>query len=282
MLTKQHLLAFALFSSTSVFANVPIESRNLSQSSTQGNTPLAKTAVASNLNWELMQQLQRVENQVRDLRGKIEEQDHQIDQLNKELNSRYEDLDQRLELLKQKVDPTEPTEEENLPETDSAQSTVDAGQSNPPTTPTPINTTTTTTNTIISNTNSSDQVELEKAAYTIALDAYKQGGAKKAIAPMQNFVKNNPNSVYAGNAYFWLAEFNLAIDPPNYDEAKQNYEIVASKFPKSAKASRALYQLYSISKDVNKNTQSAEVYKKKLLESYPDSEEAGYFKIKSS
>ncbi len=44
---------------------------------------------------------------------------------------------------------------------------------------------------------------------------------KKAIAPMQNFIKNHPNSVYTGNAYFWLAEFNLATDPVNYNEAKK-------------------------------------------------------------
>ena len=123
-----------------------------------------------------------------------------------------------------------------------------------------------------------NQAELDKAAYTVALEAYKQGGAKKAIAPMQNFVKNNPNSIYTGNAYFWLAEFNLAIEPPNYDEAKKNYETVAAKFPDSGKAARSLYQLYSIAKDVNKNTQTAEVYKKKLISTYPQSEEAGFFK----
>ena len=277
MLTKQHLLALALFSSTSVFANVPIESRNLSQSSARSATPVAST-VASNLNWDIMQQIQRLESQVRELRGKIEEQDHQIDQLNKELNNRYAELDSRLEILKQKVDPTEATEEESQTDANADQTTTDANASAPVATSSNNSTSTTTSNTLSSNTNSSDQVELEKAAYTVALDAYKQGGAKKAIAPMQNFVKNNPNSVYTGNAYFWLAEFNLAIDPPNYDEAKKNYEIVASKFPNSAKASRALYQLYSISKDVNNNVQSAEVYKKKLLAEFPSSEEAGYFK----
>lgn len=129
-----------------------------------------------------------------------------------------------------------------------------------------------------SSNNTSDPVALEKAAYTIALDAYKKGGAKQAIAPMQNFIKNYPNSIYTGNAYFWLAEFQLAIDPPNYNEAKKNYEIVAAKFPNSSKAPRALYQLYSIAKDVNKNTQTANVYKSKLLSTYPKSEEAGFFK----
>lgn len=293
MLTKHTLLALAVISSSSVFANIPIESRGLSQGSSSSSTPVASSATATsgNMNWDLLQQLQRLETQVRDLRGKIDEQDHQIDQLNKELTNRYTDLDQRLELLQQKIDPTEDDSSNEAKPTSSTPSTsnsvvmpstqqasgiepIQANTVTNGTTPPPANT----ESTPISSTNTSNQVELEKAAYTIALDAYKQGGAKKAIAPMQNFIKNNPNSVYTGNAYFWLAEFNLAIDPPNYDEAKKNYEIVAAKFPNSAKASRALYQLYSISKDVNKNTQTAEVYKKKLVSTYPQSEEAGYFK----
>lgn len=269
MLNKHTLLTIAILSSSSTFANIPIESRGLSQGSSNYTNSNASTptAVASNMNWDLIQQNQRLENQLRELRGKIEEQDHQIDQLNKELTNRYADLDQRLELLQQKIDPTEdqPDTEESLPNEPAANtSTTSTAETPPQSTVSNINTT-------------SDQTELDKAAYTIALDTYKQGGAKKAIAPMQNFVKNNPNSVYAGNAYFWLAEFNLAIEPPNYDEAKKHYETVAARFPNSSKASRSLYQLYSIAKDVNKNLQTADVYKRKLISTYPSSEEAAYF-----
>lgn len=95
---------------------------------------------------------------------------------------------------------------------------------------------------------------------------------------MQNFIKNNPNSVYISNAYFWLAEFNLAIDPPNFEEAKRNYTIVADRYPKSTRASRALYQLHNISKDVEQKPAIATQYKNKLLSNYPQSEEAKFFK----
>lgn len=283
MRLKYNLLTLALLSSTTAFAaNVPIESHGLSKSSS-GNVSSTTASSSSNMSWDLLQQVQRLEAQVRELRGKVDEQDHQIEQLNKELTNRYTDLDQRLELLKQKVDPSDEvtTDGQNPAVNDSTTSPTASTDTNTnPINATPPTQDVSTSNAQTSTSNSSNQVEQEKAAYTIALDAYKQGGAKKAIEPMQNFIRNNPNSVYTGNAYFWLAEFNLAIDPPNYTAAKQNYEIVATKFPNSAKASRSLYQLYSISKDVNKNTQTAEVYKKKLLNTYPDSEEAGYFKKK--
>lgn len=282
MLKKHALFSIALLSSASLYA-IPIESRGLSDTASSRNDVANSAApIAGNMNWDLIQKNQQLENQIRELRGKIEEQDHAIDQLNKELTNRYTDLDQRLELLNQKLEPEsnqpEQAPAENAP-VDSSTATDQTSTASKATTnstaPTTAQNPATSAN---SSNNTSDPVALEKAAYTIALDAYKKGGAKQAIAPMQNFIKNYPNSIYTGNAYFWLAEFQLAIDPPNYNEAKKNYEIVVAKFPNSSKAPRALYQLYSIAKDVNKNTQTANVYKSKLLSTYPKSEEAGFFK----
>ncbi|WP_252512592.1 YbgF trimerization domain-containing protein [Acinetobacter bereziniae] len=287
MLKKHALFSIALLSSASLYA-IPIESRGLSNASSGNDIANSSAPITGNMNWDLIQKNQQLENQIRELRGKIEEQDHAIDQLNKELSNRYTDLDQRLELLNQKLEPDNNSQEqqapaENAPTTNptvenSEQTTQTAAPSQTATQQQPATQTAQTSATPTNSNNTSDPIALEKAAYTVALDAYKKGGAKQAIAPMQNFIKNYPNSIYTGNAYFWLAEFQLAIDPPNYNEAKKNYEIVAAKFPNSSKAPRALYQLYSIAKDVNKNTQTANVYKSKLLNTYPKSEEAGYFK----
>lgn len=270
MMRKQHALyAAVLLASSSLYA-IPIESRGLSQNgveSTVQPTALATdTGTASaptNLNWQIMQKTQQLENDIRTLRGKIEEQDNEIAQLKHELSNRYTDLDQRLELLQQKIDP-----DSAAPEEDKQQDISPSNASKPNSinvNPAKAQTTTPST-------------DLDQAAYTVALDAYKQGGAKKAIAPMQNFIKNNPNSIYISNAYFWLAEFNLAIEPTNYAEAKKNYNIVVNQYPNSAKAARALYQLYNIAKDVDRNTTSANQLKTKLLKEYPKSEEAGFVK----
>ena len=286
-LMKHSLLFIALMSTTSLYANIPIESRGLSQSGgSSTNTSSNNVSVPSNLNWELMQKNQQLENDIRTLRGQLEEQSNDIEQLKKDLSNRYTDLDQRLELLNQKVDPESapsdnPTNTDTpaTASTEASASTVD-NKAVSATTPPTSTSTTPSPQTEVSqppSQNQSNPVELEKAAYTVALDAYKQGGAKKAIAPMQNFIKNHPNSVYTGNAYFWLAEFNLATDPVNYNEAKKNYNVVATRYPNSSKAPRALYQLYSIAKDVDKNTASANQYKTKILSQYPKSEEAKFF-----
>ncbi|TCB62037.1 YbgF trimerization domain-containing protein [Acinetobacter terrae] len=283
MMLKQHALCvLALLSSASLYANIPIESRGLSQTSIEpsaNNVAIdsgATTAnVPTNLNWQIMQKNQQLENDVRALRGKIEEQDNEIEKLKHELTNRYTDLDQRLELLQQKIDPESATPEEDNQQ-DTPPSTVNA--------PTPVAAKATNTPPAAVSTQppaatqQPSPADLDKAAYTVALDAYKQGGAKKAIAPMKNFIKNNPNSVYISNAYFWLAEFNLAIEPTNYTEAKKNYNIVINQYPNSAKAARSLYQLHNIAKDVDHNTTLTNQLKNKLIKDYPKSEEAGYFK----
>ncbi|MDH1799404.1 YbgF trimerization domain-containing protein [Acinetobacter johnsonii] len=276
MLKKHSLCALTLLCTTPVFANIPIESRGLSQATNNSVNPTSvavdtgASATATNINWQIMQKNQQLESDLRSLRGKLEEQDNEIAQLKHELENRYADLDQRLELLQQKVDPeASTTTEDNQQDTPPSNTTITNPSSN--TTAAAVNK----APVVVSTQNTS---ELEKAAYTVALDAYKQGGAKKAIAPMQNFIKNNPNSVYISNAYFWLAEFNLAIEPTNYAEAKKNYGIVANQYPNSSRAPRAVYQLYNIAKEVDKNTTQANQYKAKLLKQYPKSEEASFFK----
>lgn len=284
MLKKHSVLFIALLSSAHLYANVPIESRALSQQ--QASNVVAGTP---SLNWEIMQKNQKLEEEIRKLRGQLEEHDNAIEQLKKELTNRYTDLDQRLELLSQKIDPPEDNPEAQDPSAATASTNADTSapaivpaapvqqQTTPATTQVPAAQPQTNTATTES---ASSQIELEKAAYTVALDAYKQGGAKKAIQPMQNFIKNHPNGIYVGNAYFWLAEFYLAVEPVDYKAAKQNYNIVATRYPNSAKASRAVYQLYSIAKEVDKNTALANQYKSKLLSQYPQSEEAKFIQKK--
>ncbi|MCF9033768.1 YbgF trimerization domain-containing protein [Acinetobacter nectaris] len=264
---------------TSLVYAAPIESVSLSQVATSTsqtqNTPDSSStpesvAVPANLNWQLMQQNQKLDEEVRRLRGALEEDEYTIQQLKKDLDSHYSNLDQRLQIVEQRLDADEKATASEASPSDSTSTSEPTAQdqSTPSTTQTKGDT----------STNNQEKPMSEKDAYTVALTAYKQGGAKQAISPMEKFIKNYPNSVYIANAHFWLAEFNLAIEPANYATAKQNYEIVAKQYPQSEKASRALYQLYSIAKEVDHNAVSAKLYKQQIITKYPKSKEAGYFK----
>lgn len=277
MLYKHFLFTTALLMSGASFANIPIESHGLSQQNPQMMTPRAThtgvETVTTNMNWQLIQKNQQLETELRTLRGKIEELENANDKLNHELNNRYTDLDQRLELLQQKLDANE---NQDLPQEATPDNTEDNQQDTPPSLITPIAPEPLTPAPVITQNNYDN--ELDRAAYTIALEAYKQGGAKKAMDPMRNFIKNHPNSIYVSNAYFWMGEFYLAIEPVNYKRAQANYAEVVNHFPQSAKAATAVYRLYSMAKNVDQNMPLANQYANMLQKNYPNSEETGFLK----
>lgn len=264
----------------------PIENVGLSQNTTAQAQPMPaadnNAPTSTNLNWQLLQKNEKLEEEIRRLRGSLEEHDNEIQQLKKDVENRYADLDQRLQILQQKLDATggeqAPTEPTNAP---TAAPTPTPTAPSPTTPPAPAASepqAKAAAPVVAPSNNAAPKAMSEKDAYTLALDAYKQGGAKQAIGPIEDFIKNYPQSVYIANAHFWLAEFNLAITPANYNAAKKNYEIVAKQYPKSDKAPRALYQLYSIAKEVDRNKVSTTLYKQQLLKSYPQSKEAGFVK----
>ncbi|MCP5774694.1 hypothetical protein NL389_33235, partial [Klebsiella pneumoniae] len=76
---KTVLCAVTALFTTPLFANIPIESRGLSQATNQTavNTPAAiaagaTPAVQTNTSWQIMQKNQQLENDLRILRGKHE------------------------------------------------------------------------------------------------------------------------------------------------------------------------------------------------------------------
>lgn len=118
----------------------------------------------------------------------------------------------------------------------------------------------------------------DQEAYKNVLEIYKARGAKHALKPMQAFIQNYPNSVYRGNAYFWLGEFYLALEPTNYQSAKSSFNTVLTQYPKSTKAPTATYRLYNIMLNVDHNTKKANQYKNMIKQQYPNSEEAQFVK----
>ena len=244
------LFASGLTLSTMMYA-APIEQRNLS-------TPTATAAPAqqSTQLWDLRQTVVQLQNQIRDLRGQIEEQNNQIEQMENELKNRYTDLDQRLELLNQKVDANDGSElgdldgtpDDSSPDNTNPESTATTQQNKAPLT--------------------------DKEAYNLAYDAYQKGGAASAIPQMENFIQQHPTSAYVSNAYYWLGEFNLSLTPPNFNQAKDNFEIVAGNYPTSSKAPASLLRLSEIAKNVDQDIPRAREYYLKLIQNYDASEEA--------
>lgn len=290
-------------------ASVPIEQRSLSNTGIGAATNAANASPQENAQgstlWQLYQQVQQLQQEVRELRGQLEDQQDTLGRTQKDLKNRYADLDQRIELLNQAQNADEnKTGDSPQPESGTTPAGGEAPQA-PDTTATPsgtstaipaakssVDTTSKTSNAatnsttpalvpVSSSTNSSADnapalADAEKNAYVGAYEAYKSGGAVKAIRPMQDFIDTYPNSVYVPNAYYWLGEFHLASDPVDFVRAKQSFLVVVGRYPKSAKAAASLYRLATITKEIDHRPQEALTLMRKVIKDYPSSQEANF------
>lgn len=256
-----------------VSAEVVIEERPLSQPTPVTATPVATTAPAipytpitatadpapglvvesgtptdntgtpvpeTSSNWQLYSQLQQMQQEMAQLRGQVEEQGNLIERLQNDLRTRYTDLDQRLQLQQEQMKQAAAT----------PQVTPGPGATPP-----------------------GHSVEDEKKAYLAAYDTFRTGGPDKAIAPMQAFVKQYPDSSLTPGAHYWLGEFYLNAGKPDQAKARQQFETVLAKYPDNTKAPAALYKIASIL-ELQGKADDARLKMQELVKRYPKSPEA--------
>lgn len=255
------LLSLAL--SHVVYAgDIVIEEKSLSQAKTQ-TEPVTKpiqaqtTDTAPSLQWQLYQQVQQLQQEVRDLRGQLEVQANIIERMKQDARSRYLDLDQRITELKNRPQPE----------------VINAIPANTTTTDTPTATTVTATETTTTPTAPVVNPDDDKRAYFAAYQTFKTGGPNKAINPMRNFITTYPQSTFIPSAYYWLGEFYLAASPADVNNAKKSFRVVVEKYADAPKAASAMLKLASFA-DVDGKTQEAIKYMLRIVKEFPQSDEA--------
>lgn len=255
-------------------ADIVIEEKSLSQPKTQ-TAPVTKsiqaqtatTDTAPSLQWQLYQQVQQLQQEVRDLRGQLEVQANIIERMKQDARSRYLDLDQRITELKNRPQPeVVSTPPAITPITTVTTTTVNNVTGTTPAATPATDTTTVTTPPVV---NPDD----DKRAYFSAYQTFKTGGPNKAINPMRNFIKTYPQSTFIPSAYYWLGEFYLAASPADVNNAKKSFKIVVDNYADTPKAPSAMLKLASFA-DVDGKTQEAIKYMLRIVKEFPKSEEA--------
>ncbi len=113
----------------------------------------------------------------------------------------------------------------------------------------------------------------EIARYQEALDAWRADDFEVCIEKFTGFLQTWPNSGYADDAAYWLAD--CTYKQPDYRRAVVRFNAVVSVYPKSPKAPDALYrQGESLLKLGPKFHDAARTVFKKVRKDYPDSERA--------
>ena len=217
-------LTFGLYASISA-AQVEIVDRrppqNDSSSSIQtDNAGSSKVNVDSTQLTEMFYQIQVLQQEVMELRGKVQEQEHHLKQLKQQRLDDYVDLDRRLG--------------------NAVSSTASHNSGLKPTSTSSEDTQTNTQDTEVITSSASPSEEI--ASYREAIDlVLKKKDYDKAATSFSNHLLEFPGGRYSGNAQYWLGEIYLQKN--DLDGAKTWFSDLLSSSPNHTKALDAKFKL---------------------------------------
>ena len=189
-------------------------------------------------------EMQELRQQVQDLRGQLEEQNHRIERMEKDQRLRYQDVDSRLRLN---------TEGETIaPDVSGAESVTKARPT-------------------IEASSSNDTAEPgERAAYSNAVNLTRAKNYEGAIDAFNKELTDFPGGTYEANAFYWLGELYLALPQPQLERSRQAFAQVVNLYPENPKVPDALYKL-AIVYDKLGDARKAHDYMVRVRDQHPGS-----------
>ena len=187
---------------------------------------------------DLLQQIERVQGEVRLLRGEIENLNNDMETLKKRNRDLYRDTDRRISDLEslgsssQLPSLQDELDEQLEPDTDTGDQPVFVAEE--PTIPQPRTSTggpAPPSSPIGTNTRPASAAE--KAAYTTAYDLLAKGNNAEAVTAFNEFLQAYPDGPFSDNAWYWQGEAKYA--QRSFDDALYNFSVVVEFFPSSPK-----------------------------------------------
>jgi len=165
---------------------------------------------------EMLNQLEQLQREVQALRGEVELQGHELQQLKARQRDLYVDLDRRLQQLEAgAAAPAPAAPVTGSPPTPAAPAAPEQPAGAAGTAP------------------SAAGADAARADYQRALDILREGRYRQAGEAFRAFLKTHPDSAYADNAQYWLAETYYVTR--QFDTALEEFEKVLKQYPGSSK-----------------------------------------------
>ena len=158
---------------------------------------------------DLLQQLETLQSEVRNLRGQVEVQANEIERLKSRQRELLADIDKRVHDLEQRGAPA--TASAAAPETAS----VPAG--------------------------AASVTPQEQQDYDAAINFLKKGNYDRATKGFRDFMTKYPQSTLRDNAHYWLAETYYVMR--NFRQARDEFAKVIKENPKTPKAADVLLKI---------------------------------------
>jgi len=202
---------------------------------------------------ELFLKLQQMEQEILELRGRIEEQGHDIEQLKTRQKEHYLDFDRRINELK-------------LP---AAAAPAAAGEAAPaqPAAVAAQQTTTAPASAPVAAAATGNAEEAYKSAYQLVKDRRFD----EARSSFEAFVQRFPKGDYTANAYYWLGELYLLKS--DWEAGRRSFTKVIGDYPQHPKTPDAMYKLGVVYHKMGQNDRAKEMLQKTRT-IFPDSSAA--------
>jgi tol-pal system protein YbgF len=236
----------------------------------------------------LLQSVEQLQAEVRELRGQLEQQQNAVSQLTDRQKELYLDVDRRLQRI----------EVGGVAAGAAAGGIAASGTGTAPAagTGTPTGSTAGASSTGSSGTSSSTAVGVaavgagaaaastpqtssssvdpvkEQQAYQAAFNLLKAGRYDQAAKSFQKFLDEFPNGKFADNAQYWLGESYYVTR--KFDSAMREFDKLVTTHPESQKVTHALLKIGYIHDELGQKDKAREVLTG-LTEKYPQSTAAG-------
>ncbi len=207
------LLAAALSTSAAVFAAPPVV-----------ETP---ARVDSQHVVELLTRLQRLQDEIRDLRGQVEEQGNRLEDVQRRQREQYVDVDKRMGTLE--TARRQPSLSDNPEPADDYTYSSEL----PPADDEPAQDDRLSERGGAEDFNTDAEFGDEQGAYDQALDLLKDRRYPEAARELRSFLATYSSSRLADNAQYWLGETNYVMR--NYEAALEEFNKVVQLYPHSTK-----------------------------------------------
>ena len=197
---------------------------------------------------EILEQLQRLQRELQELRGEAELQSHALQQVKDRQRELYLDIDRRLRRLEAGTEGsaagpgTTALGEGHAP---AATESSPLGGARAPS-PAPVE---------------------EQERYQAAFNLLKEGHYEKAIEGLTAYLQSYPEGAYADNAQYWLGEAYYVTR--QYEPAMQAFRKLQEAYPESPKVSHAELKIGYIYFELG-NMGEAERTLRSLVERYPN------------
>jgi len=212
--------------------------------------------VNANANVQMLYIVGELQDELRQLRGQVEELNYNLERLKQDQKQRYLDLDRRIVSLSTSPPVTDETQASSavnqMIQTSGASTQVDG-------------VTAVEQAIVIQETY---DPEIEKAAYKAAFGLIRERQFDASIEALLAFLNDFPQGSLVGNAHYWIGEVHMVQG--DISLAIQSFEYVIREFPDNRKIPLALYKAgvaYQNLGDIDK----ANKLLQRVLQEYPGS-----------